>query len=141
MKLVYTFFLLICMIHDIHDKKIPAIWIWSCLSIATGYRLCMIVLGKNSIKESIICILPGIVLLIFSYISEQVGSGDGWLITAGGLFLKWEELIEVLCYAFLSVGLFSVFYLLVVYKKRKERIPFVPFLFLGTVVLSGSNFI
>lgn len=141
MRLVYTFFLLICMIHDIHDKKIPAIWIWSCLSIATGYRLCMVVLGKSSIKEGLFCILPGIALLIFSYMSKQVGSGDGWLITAGGLFLKWEELIEVLCYAFLSVGLFSMFFLLVVTKKRKERIPFVPFLFLGTMVLLRRDFV
>lgn len=141
MRLLYNFFLGICMIHDIHDKKIPAIWIWSCLGIATGYRLCMIVLGRSSIKESMFCILPGIALLIFSYMSEQVGSGDGWLIIAGGLFLKWEELIDVLCYAFVAAGLFSVCFLLVRYKKRKDRIPFVPFLFFGTMVLIGREFL
>lgn len=135
MRMLYIFFLGICMIHDIHNKKIPAIWIWSCLGSAIGFRLCMIDLGKSSVEESLFCILPGIALLIFSHVSGKVGSGDGWLITAGGLFLEWEKLMEQLCYSFVAAGLFSVCYLLVVHKKRKDRIPFVPFLFLGTLFL------
>lgn len=135
MRMLYILFLGICMIHDIDNKKIPAIWIWSCLGIATGYKLCMIIYGKSSVEECLLCILPGIILLIFSYMSGQVGSGDGWLITAGGLLLEWEELIEQLCYSFVAAGLFSACCMLVVHKKRKDRIPFVPFLFLGSICM------
>lgn len=139
MKVVYIFFLGICMIHDLREKKIPAIWIWVCLGSAAGYRICMIVFGKSSVRECLFCILPGIVLIIFSHVSGQVGSGDGWLIIAGGLFLKWEAQVEFLYYAHMAAGLFSVVCLLFVHKKRKDRIPFVPFLFLGMVIMMGCD--
>lgn len=133
MRIVFIFFLGICMMHDLHNRRIPVVWIWMFIGTAAGYRLYIYFLGRSSIKESLFCMLPGMVLLFFSYAGKQVGSGDGWLIIASGLYLEWEELIKVLCYSFLVAGLFSVGYMLIVHKKRNDRIPFVPFLFLGTI--------
>ncbi len=135
MRIVVSILLGICARHDLQSKKIPAIWIWIYLGITSVYKIGMIAYGKSSVKELLLCLFPGITLLFFAYIGRQVGSGDGWLIIASGLYLRWEELIEVLCYSFMAAGLFSVGYLLFVHKNRKDRIPFVPFLFLGTMAL------
>lgn len=140
MRIVFIFLLGICMVHDLYDRRIPAIWLWLYFGTSAGYRLCMVILGKNSIKESLFCVLPGVILIIYSNVSRQVGSGDGWLIIAGGLYLKWRELIKVLYISFMAAGLFSVGYLLLVHKNRKDRIPFVPFLFLGTMILCGGEY-
>jgi len=125
----------ICALHDLHNKKIPALWIWISIGVSGVYRIYMCAQGKCSMEESLFCMIPGILFLLFANSGRQVGSGDGWLIFASGLYLKWQELMLVLCYSFMAAGLLAVGYLLFIHKKVNDRIPFVPFLFLGTMSL------
>lgn len=134
MQIIIAGFLSICAIHDLYSKTIPAIWIWGSLGLALVYRLTMIILGQGTVIESILCLVPGIFLMILSYWGKAVGSGDGWLIMAVGLVLELEALIRVLLYSFLAAGLFSIGYMLKAHKNRKDTIPFVPFLFLGMLL-------
>ena len=134
MQIIIAGFLSICAIHDLYSKTIPAICIWGSLGLALVYRLTMIILGQGTMIEGILCLIPGIVLIILSYWGKAVGSGDGWLIIAVGLVLEWEALISVLLHSFLAAGLFSIGYMLIAHKNRKETIAFVPFLFLGMLI-------
>ncbi len=135
MQIVVVVLLGICAIHDMCRKKIPALWIWGILGLATIYRLTIIVSGQGTVTEILLCLIPGIFLLLFSHWGRGIGNGDGWLIVAVGLLLKWTSLIRVLLYSFSAAGLFSIGYLLIGHKNRKETIPFVPFLFVGMLIL------
>lgn len=131
MQIVFVVLLGICAIHDMCSKKIPAFWIWGILGLAAIYRLTTIVSGQGTVTESLLCLMPGIFLLFFSHWGRGIGNGDGWLIIASGLFWEWASLIRVLLYSFSAASLFSIGYLLIGHKNRKETIPFVPFLFVG----------
>lgn len=129
----------ICSVHDLRSRKIPAVLIWICIGVAAGYRAYMIMHGKSTIKECLLCMIPGIVLLFFSYAGRQVGDGDGWLVLASGLWLTWEKLVPALMYAFMAAGLFSAGYLLVTRREKTANIPFVPFLFGGILILVSGD--
>lgn len=134
MRIVFVILLGICAIHDLRSKTIPVLWIWFSLGVGGIYRLTMIISGKGSINEGLFCLIPGVILLVFSYLGRQVGDGDGWLILSVGVFMEWISLIQVLFYSFLVAGMFSLGCLIMRNKTQKERIPFVPFLFLGMLV-------
>lgn len=141
MQIIFIFLLGICAIHDLRSKTIPVMWIWGILGFTIVYRLIIIISGQGTIRDSLLCMIPGIFLLIFSRCGRLVGSGDGWLIIAEGLFWEWTLLICVLLYSFLAAGLFSIGYLLMGHKDRKETIPFVPFLFVGMLIFVVGDLI
>ncbi len=135
MAQILLFILLgICMIHDLRSKTIPAIWIWLSIFVTGGYQLYEIVMGNSSLVECLFAILPGIGILIFSYISKQIGNGDGLLMIAIGLCLGWQNLLMVLTVAFLLAAVFSIGYSAIKRKWKNDRIPFVPFLCLALVI-------
>ncbi len=76
---------------------------------------------------------PGIALLILAAVfREGIGSGDGLAamvlgLWTGGLWTFW-----VICVAVMLTGLFAVGYVI---TKKRETIPFIPFLLLGMEVL------
>lgn len=134
MNIFFCTLLGICAIHDCHSKTIPVSWIWGSLCLAVIYRLTILISGLGSITESMLCLMPGVFLLILSRYGKMVGNGDGWLIIAVGLFFEWSTLMWVLCYSFLVAGLFSIGCLLTSQKKRGDTIPFAPFLFAGMMI-------
>lgn len=134
MQMVFIILLGICAIYDLRSKTIPAMWIWGILGFTIVYRLTIIISGQGTIMDSLLCLIPGVFLLIISRCGKLVGSGDGWLIIAEGLFWEWTLLICILVYSFLAAGLFSIGYLIMGRRDRKETIPFVPFLFVGMLI-------
>lgn len=136
---IFVILLGICAYYDLREQRIPAVWIWTCIGIQFMYRTYMIFEGRSKISECVICILPGLIILIFSYMSRHVGNGDGWLIIASGLCLQLKELLVALFCAFMAVGVFSTCCLIFTKKGKETRIPFVPFLFLGIVFLVGRR--
>lgn len=131
MQIVLIVLLGICMIHDLRSKKIPAVWIWLCMLVTIGYRIYGIVTAKSSAIECFLSILPGIIIIIFSHVSKQIGIGDGLLIVAIGLYLGWKNMLVVLTLAFLLAAVFSLGYSLMMRNWKNYRIPFVPFLCLA----------
>jgi len=125
----------ICAVFDLRNRTIPAFWIWSCVGVLSVYRLFLLAVGRCCIEDAVLCILPGILILLFAYGGKQMGDGDGWLIIACGLCLEQGELLQGLLYAFLAAGICGVGYMLCRKHEGDRKIPFVPFLFLGVIIV------
>lgn len=141
MRFVFICLMGICAIHDLRNRKIPAKWIWICIGSMCIYRIYIISQGKSSAIESLVCILPGIVMLVISRMGKHVGSGDGWLMIASGLCLSAKELPVALVCAFAAAGLFSAGCLVFIKRGKDTHIPFVPFLLAGVVISCLGYFI
>lgn len=135
MNILLVILLGICAGYDLRSKTIPTVWVWGCVGSMLVYRLFLILLGKCRAEETIISILPGIMLILVSYLGNQVGEGDGWLIIACGLCLGRANLMRGLTYAFLAAGIWGMAYLLFVQKNRSDKMPFIPSLFLGMLIV------
>lgn len=84
-------------------------------------------------REIVYSLIPGIFLLILSVVSkESIGIGDGMAVAVLGLWIGGGKTFMVLCVAWTLAGIFAVICLM---KKKKEPIPFVPFLLFGMEVL------
>lgn len=81
----------------------------------------------------------GIVLLIISKCTrEAIGYGDSWLILILGIYVGALRMLQILFAASLLSAVCSLFYLWKRHWKKKETIPFVPFLalaYLGEMIL------
>ena len=78
--------------------------------------------------------LIGICAVGLSIISkEQIGRGDGLVITALGIALGFRECLATVCLASMIMALVSVVVLLLKKGNRKTRLPFIPALFVGYV--------
>ena len=130
-----------CAVYDLQSRTIPTVWVWGCVGLMLINRLRLLIGEECNIKEAFICILPGLLLLLFSYVSNQVGEGDGWLVIACGLCFSWENMIKGIFYAFLIAGIWGVAYLLVAHKSKNDKLPFVPSLFLGVTVVVIGGFV
>ena len=82
--------------------------------------------------EILLSVGPGMFFLGLSVLTGgTLGMGDGWIITALGIFLKPEELYEMLLAAVLISAAWSGILMGIFKKKRNTEIPFVPFLLAG----------
>lgn len=93
-----------------------------------------IAMGSCGWWKHISSMIPGIVIIIISILfANSIGMGDGLVILAIGSLLGMSRIISIIIEAFLLSGLFGLLYL--IYKKggKKDQIPFIPFVFLGTL--------
>jgi len=100
MNYVIIFFLLISMIFDIRNQKIPALWIWCSVVVMAGYRLYLWWNGESTALDVVVSFIPGLLLYLFSCISNGIGKADGLLIIATGCFFSWDKHLEVLLFPF-----------------------------------------
>lgn len=100
-----------------------------------------ILFGNRALPELLSGCLPGVCLLLFSLISNQaLGFGDGGVAVAAGVFLGFTRTLLLLLLSFLISGLSSLVLLVVKNRKRKEEVPFVPFLLAGYVALLAAGY-
>ncbi|MGV8982970.1 prepilin peptidase [Clostridium sp.] len=79
-------------------------------------------------------ILGGGLLLILAFVPGALGGGDIKLMFVLGLFLGAKGVVLALILAFVIAANVSIFLLLFKIKKRKDHIPFGPFLALGSFI-------
>lgn len=78
-------------------------------------------------------ILPGILMMTLSLtLKESIGYGDGATILVLGLWTSMNCSIRVTMVAIMLTGVYGMF--LWIGKRRKQRIPFVPFLLVAMEV-------
>lgn len=88
----------------------------------------------------IVSILLGVVvgagMIGISFLTrESIGLGDGFLFLVTGVFLGGAANMELLLFSLLYAAVFSLGALIVGKKKRKQEIPFIPFVFLGYLTM------
>lgn len=89
---------------------------------------------KESIISALIVSLP-IFLIYFISHEKAMGLGDVYLTAIMGLLLGWQAGYMALYIAFVTGAIIGV-YLMMRHKKRiKSRMPFGPFLVVGTIVM------
>lgn len=116
---------------DIREKQVSSktIMIFGLLAL-----VCRIVAEREWALGEMICdLIPGMFLLVLSVASkESIGLGDGMAVAVLGLWIGGIKAFLILCIAWTLAGVFAVMLLM---SKRREPIPFIPFLLLGMEVL------
>jgi len=79
-------------------------------------------------------ILGGGLLLLLALVPGVMGGGDIKLMFSLGIFLGAKEVLFALFLAFFTASIISILLLLFKIKKRKDYIPFGPFLALGSFI-------
>lgn len=125
-------FLIGCSVSDWRRK---AISLW-CLVLFSIITLCLCVLCQNvNVSQRVSGVVIGLVFFVISKCTkEALGYGDSWIILLLGCWLGGKELLQLLLAASLISAVASLFLLWKRGWKRKETIPFVPFLAMAYVL-------
>lgn len=122
---------------DIRTQRIPAGSLGIGVVISVCWAMGKVLLGERTQAAVILGLLPGIaVLLLAKATREQVGSGDGWELVIMGSLLGWTDCLLGLGIALLGAFAASVILLACRKARGSTRIPFVPFLCMGTVAVT-----
>lgn len=135
-KIIVAFVLGAVAYRDWRTKEI------SCLALI-GMSILVLLLRIAFVEDTVWSTLGGAAIgagffLISKCSRESIGYGDCFLILLLGIFLGGRTLMEVMLVAALLLGLFSIGLCIVWGWKRKQTIPFVPFLslaYVGVVLL------
>lgn len=110
---------------DFKYKEIP-VW-FSLFGGGVGMLFC--VMEHRDIRQVILSCLPGVCVLIFSWISKEVmGYGDGLVLLMLGSFMSLPQLFSTILLAFGIAGIYALVLLVIFRKAGRYRIAFIPFL-------------
>lgn len=135
---------LILIVGSIYDGKYYSLPVWLIVIGELGglagmaYRLLWC---EETVGEVLVALVPGMYLLFLAFLTrEQIGYGDGLILLAVGGCLGWESAVAVLFVALTLSFVVGLAGLVLKRAKGKSRIPFVPFLALGSlaVMLGGG---
>lgn len=135
-KWIEILFLTVISVWDIRKKEIPFI---ALLMMSGVMILARIFLIDESIVSTLGGILVGILFFAMSKCTgESIGYGDSWIILLLGIYLGGKKIVELVLIASFVACVFSLICCAKNGWKRKQTIPFVPFLtiaYLGVVML------
>ena len=115
-------------VYDIKNKMIPTMAVKIITAGVLAYRLCIGI----EIRELIIGLIPGILLLLLAFATrESIGTGDGLILCVLGLFCGWRQCLAIFGMALLLSALLSIILLLCHKAGRKTELPFLPSLLGG----------
>ncbi|MBR5596578.1 MAG: hypothetical protein IKW30_04130 [Lachnospiraceae bacterium] len=141
-NIIINIFLLWGMIQDIKTYKINSYYL-RIGGIIAFVIFCLSIWRNNFIgKQWLISLLPGLIFLVIAKITkEKIGYGDGYvLLILGSCFLniKIWKLLEV---SILLITSFTI--IMLAFKKitTKDKIPFLPFLWLSHLLLWGMEYV
>ena len=79
--------------------------------------------------------LAGLILL-FSVLSKgKIGQGDGIVFMLTGLYLGVEKNLALMLLSFVLAGCWAFLLIIFLHRDKKEKIPFIPFLFLAYLLI------
>ena len=95
----------------------------------------MIPEGINGFLAALTGMLPGIPLIVFSFLTkEKIGYGDGFILIFAGFLLGIKCALFILLSGMLCCALVSVILLILKKGDRNTTLPFVPFLILPCIL-------
>lgn len=121
-------FLLLCSWQDVKTGKVRVYWI-----VLFGvFGLIADILFQRSWRMCIGGMLPGAATLLFGKVSnQQIGYGDGLVLTATGLLLTGKETACLIVTALFLCSLCTIGMFFANKVKRHSKLPFLPFLAAG----------
>lgn len=120
--------LLVLSIFDMRMKKVP-VWL---IGLAAGVALIFRMVESVPVLQLLAGLLPGIfVLLLAVCTKESIGTGDGLVLCALGLFCGLKETVAVLGMALFFAAVVAVVLLVLKRAGRKTELPFLPCLCTG----------
>lgn len=112
-------------IWDWRKKEVPVLLLMAMSGIAVLSMLCHEVKFYWRVGGAII----GLIFILVSWLSkEAIGYGDSWTILNLGIILGFYKIIEIVLWAAFLAGISSLFLLWKRKWKRKNSLPFIPFL-------------
>lgn len=118
-------------ITDIRQKKINVLL---CVIGTIPGIIFSLIIGKETITAVLFSLIAGGILLIISIFTRgEIGVGDGPAVIFAGSVLGIKNIITVLLISFTLAAIYSLLLLILKKANRKSRIPFMPFLFSGSV--------
>ena len=107
------------------------------LGILVAAAMVMFFLGKDiSVSNAIIGLAEGLLLILVSIMTKgQIGIGDGILLAACGLMLGGKDNMVMFFFACLSSAIASVLIMIIKKADKKTKIPFVPFMIPGFLIM------
>ncbi len=118
---------------DVRYKKISVL---CCALFSAGALIARLVMGGFDPAELVLSLLPGLFLTLTVIISGgKVGMGDAIVFLSLGFALPVTRVVPVMLTAMVLSALFSLGALILKKATLKSRIPFMPFVFLGYVIV------
>lgn len=122
-------------VFDGKEKRIPVRSLALGVVLSCVWSLARTLLGAQSWAVLCVGLLPGITALVLAKVTGgQVGWGDGWELILMGNWMGAKGCALALGIALSGIFLISAVLLLLGKVTGRTRIPFVPFLWVGTVV-------
>lgn len=117
---------------SIMDLKVKKISYTASILCILGIICCYIVKGKVADMYLLSGTLLGLGIIFLSKLtSGAIGIGDGIVFCLTGSVLGVIQNFSLLCISLLLAGAASIFLLCIHKLKKKDKIPFVPFVFLA----------
>lgn len=122
--------------HSIEDIKRKQITLMITLFSAVLGLMCHIVYQNQSIYSMLAGVASGILVLTFGILSGgKIGMGDGVILMLTGLYLGAEKNMALMMVSFALAAAWAGIAIVVLHHDKKDRIPFVPFLFLAYLII------
>ena len=138
MKAVLVFlFLTICSVQDLRHRTLPVWLLLLGLLAALAWQLFMGWLtGHPSLAELFLGACTGLALFVVGRAAPgAVGAGDAWVFLDIGLLLGLEDTIGLLWISMMGALLFAALLLLLKKAGRKTKLPMVPFIWAGFLIM------
>lgn len=124
--------LLTLAVMDFIKKEVPLVLI---ILLACICVISRVSLGTNIMFLGLGVSVGSILIAISLMTKEKIGLGDGLIVTSLGLFLGVSRTVWMLFWASLIMTIVSVILLISGKRKIESRLPFIPALFIGFLIV------
>ena len=117
------------------DIKTGTLPILIMIILAAAGILLKVIFGEAGVLEILSGCIPGAIAFTLAYITRQaIGYGDAALITVTGIYLGLSANVCLVLCALVLSALTAIVLLVIKKKRRKDEMPFAPFM-LGSYIL------
>lgn len=131
-KIWLVIFLIICSITDLVERHVYTMF---CMANGLIIGIMHFFIRDMDLKSCLFGILHGVIILFVCILKkESIGSGDALIVGIIGLAVGFEETIEILVWTFLIITTIGIIGILKKQIVMKTKIPFIPFVLVGTII-------
>ncbi|MBR6383250.1 MAG: prepilin peptidase [Lachnospiraceae bacterium] len=135
-NLRFAFVLIVLVIEAVTDFKKKEVNIIFPVLLAAAATVMFFFTKDISLINAIIGTGEGLLLILISLLTKgEIGMGDGILLAACGLMLGGRDNLIMFFFACLSSAVVSALIMLIKKADKKTKIPFVPFMIPGFLIM------